>query len=596
MNEAVNATFNSEASIYDSTVDYLILDYHQILLDILSHIEFESDDSFTILDAGCGTGNLIKLLVERFPNAKIYGLDFSNDMLEIAKKKNPSVSFIEGDIFDVENLPLPSFDLIVVSFVLHNFINEDEHLKAMQTLNNMLSVNGKLIMADLIDPDKENSIKEEKLITLMKKHQLSDEIIDKWISTLRIEDHPLTIKRNAELLIETNYTDVSYKYFPDSYSAIFVAYKVIDVIQIKLELISFGVRPNDCSRELFIKQNPQNITKTGNNGILLTIDGLDVLVGINHTVNTKSPYLFEKIGDSYILSKRTKHISSKIEPIRIPDWAFKRVHVHSSYNSDLNDFSYDQFSNFFVYEGHGYIHLAYKSCSFSDHEKCKFCSVKRRGDNVDNSSEDVCNALREVLTSIPDSVHICLGGGTYLPFSKNVEYFEDIVKEIRSEGKKNPIWIEMIPPEINQIKRLIDAGATSFGFNIEIWDDDTRRLICPGKSVVSKEQYISAFKFVIDTLGADCVGSCLIVGLDKKENLIKAVDELLELGVQPCILPYKNYDTSLNDYHVPEQYLRDFYYISKYTAEKAKVKNMYFKNSQGCLKCNCCTIMHDLQN
>ena len=138
-------------------------------------------------------------------------------------------------------------------------------------------------------------------------------------------------------------------------------------------MISFGVRPNDCSRELFIKQNPQNITKTGNNGILLTIDGLDVLVGINHTVNTKSPYLFEKIGDSYILSKRTKHISSKIEPIRIPDWAFKRVHVHSSYNSDLNDFSYDQFSNFFVYEGHGYIHLAYKSCSFSDHKKCKFC-------------------------------------------------------------------------------------------------------------------------------------------------------------------------------------------------------------------------------
>lgn len=596
MNETLNATFNSEASIYDSTVEYLMLDYHQVLSEVLSCIDFESDDSFTILDAGCGTGNLIKLLAERFPKATIYGLDFSSEMLDVAQKKNLSATFIEGDIFNVENMPLPNFDLIVVSFVFHNFSNDKEHLDAMKKLNNMLSVNGKLIVADLIDPGNECNVKESKLVSLMKKHQLSDVKIENWIETLRKEDRPLTLKRNVELLSETNYTDVLYRYFPDSYSAIFVASKVLDTIQLKAELISYGVRPNDYSCELYCLQNPKNITKTGNNGIFLTVNGLDVLVGINHTVNADSPYIFEKNGNDYILSKNGKCISAAIEPIHIPDWAFYPVHVHSSTYNKFNDDSNDQFSNYFVYEGHGYIHLAYKACSFNDCEKCRFCSVKRREDGADNSSEDICNALRDVLKFIPDTVHICLGGGTYIPFSKNVEYFEDIAKLIRSEGKKNPIWIEMIPPEIDQIQRLIDAGATSFGFNIEIWDNDTRKILCPGKSAVPKEQYISAFKYVIDVLGADRVGSCLIVGLDKRENLISAIDELLEMGVQPCILLFKDYDTQMDDISIPVQYLRDFYFISKYAAEKAKMRNMYFKNSQGCLKCNCCTIMHDLQN
>ena len=579
--------FNSEAIIYDKTSRFLLLDYDVILNQIVKHIPFKSSDEFSVLDVGCGTGNLLGLLRDHFPNAVIYALDSSIDMLEVAKKKKiDGINYVLGNLFDVENLPLPYFDVIVSSFVFHNFHSAKEHEKAMTSLYNMLSVNGRLIVADLIDLNNTQwaTEKQKKLISLMRKHGLKEPEIQHWLKILDDEDSPLTVEKNTELLSLSGYDSICSIVFEDSFSAMFIGKKRLDIIQVKSELLFWGVQPNNNALELYQAQNPENITKTGNNGIFLTINGLDALIGVNHTTNAKSPFCFCKLEGAYSLTKFGEKINVVIEPIIIPDWAF----------SPISEGKDDYFSKYFVYEGHGFLHLAYKACSFSDMDKCKFCSVKRRTEGIDNSAASVCAALDKVLSLIPDSVEICLGGGTYQPLEENVLYFKRIVKKIRENGKKNPVWVEMIPPSIDEIQQLIDIGVTSFGFNIEIWDDQTRKVICPGKSKISKQHYLDACKFVADRLGADHIGSCIIVGLDSRKNIIKAINALLNIGVEPCLLQYKDYDTNFK-YRIPIQYQRDFYYLSQYTAEKASELGMYFQNSQGCLKCNCCTIMHDIQ-
>src|SRR4030043_362460 len=45
------------------------------------------EDSKFVLDLGCGTGNLLKSLHERYPNAVLYGSDVSEGMLAKAKEK-----------------------------------------------------------------------------------------------------------------------------------------------------------------------------------------------------------------------------------------------------------------------------------------------------------------------------------------------------------------------------------------------------------------------------------------------------------------------------------------------------------------------------
>jgi trans-aconitate 2-methyltransferase len=59
-----------------------------------------ADDPATVVDLGCGPGNLTTLLVARWPDARVVGLDSSAEMIEKARATTPAVDFRVADLRD----------------------------------------------------------------------------------------------------------------------------------------------------------------------------------------------------------------------------------------------------------------------------------------------------------------------------------------------------------------------------------------------------------------------------------------------------------------------------------------------------------------
>lgn len=65
-------------------------------VDLLARIEAGAPQS--VVDLGCGAGNLMPLLHARWPKARLAGVDGSPQMLEKARAEHPRVEFVEADI------------------------------------------------------------------------------------------------------------------------------------------------------------------------------------------------------------------------------------------------------------------------------------------------------------------------------------------------------------------------------------------------------------------------------------------------------------------------------------------------------------------
>ena len=108
-----------------------------------------------IADLGCGPGHATALLARRFGDAKIVGVDDSEEMLEQAKARLPEIQFDKSDIGRWN--PTEPFDLIFSNLTLQNWprlrpflprllsLLEDGGLLAVQIPNNLHEPNRVLV-------------------------------------------------------------------------------------------------------------------------------------------------------------------------------------------------------------------------------------------------------------------------------------------------------------------------------------------------------------------------------------------------------------------------------------------------------------------
>lgn len=138
--EAARAYDSDHAGIYEMCRD----DYPQMLA------ELEKEPFDAVLDVGCGTGAVLALLHEKYPDRRYVGLDLTPEMIEVARTKvAPGMEFVVGD---AENLPFheASFDAVLCSNSFHHYPNPAAFLAGALRV---LRPGGRLILRDYTSSD-----------------------------------------------------------------------------------------------------------------------------------------------------------------------------------------------------------------------------------------------------------------------------------------------------------------------------------------------------------------------------------------------------------------------------------------------------------
>ncbi len=141
----VAAMFDRVAARYDLVNDVLALGQTRIWRNmVVRAINPQPGDR--ILDLAAGTGTSSAPFAAR--GADVVPCDFSLGMLEVGKRRQPSLPFVAGDAL---NLPFrdDAFDAVTISFGLRNVQNTE---RALQEMLRVTKPGGKLVVCEFSTP------------------------------------------------------------------------------------------------------------------------------------------------------------------------------------------------------------------------------------------------------------------------------------------------------------------------------------------------------------------------------------------------------------------------------------------------------------
>lgn len=141
--ENIQNLFNTIAEKYDFMNNAISLGLHKSVkktsidnLDIRPHTR--------ILDACTGTGDLAYYIKKKEPLASLTGVDFSENMLKLACKRQPDMDFRKGDVTNLD-FEDDTFDIVTMGFGLRNISNPE---KALSEIYRVLKPGGQFMHLD----------------------------------------------------------------------------------------------------------------------------------------------------------------------------------------------------------------------------------------------------------------------------------------------------------------------------------------------------------------------------------------------------------------------------------------------------------------
>ena len=222
----VEQMFNKIAQKYDLFNDIITFGMHrQWKRFVARQTDLHAEQS--CLDLCCGTGDIAREVLRQYPSSKVTGLDFSEEMLNIAESKNNNkitVQYIPGDAM---NIPFQdaAFDAVTIGYGMRNVQNISQFLREIVRV---LKPEGVLVSLDVVKVRipilaELNHFYFFHIVPLVGKLLMPGEEIFQYLPESSLE-YP-NQESLTNLMIETGFEKVGFHNFVFGASTVHVAYK-----------------------------------------------------------------------------------------------------------------------------------------------------------------------------------------------------------------------------------------------------------------------------------------------------------------------------------------------------------------------------------
>jgi len=254
--------------------------------------------------------------------------------------------------------------------------------------------------------------------------------------------------------------------------------------------------------------------------------------GLNYNFcwDTKSKYSIEYYNEKFYLTEAGKEI--------FPIEFYHRPTYYDFYTSDGTEMSHVG-----TYGKGGIVGIAYSNeCSLKEKGlDCLFCNANATKDayaeeeninwkNPRQIGETVASAFKH-----DKATHVNVTGG-FIPERREVDYYIDVAEEIKENtglDDFNGTAVIGAPIDLDVIIKYKEAGYRTLAVQIEIWDKNIFKTICPGKEKEcgGYDHWVKTLEYAVKVFGYGRVRTGFVTGIEPKASTLEGVEYFASKGI-----------------------------------------------------------------
>jgi len=201
--------FGKQVDEYESLMERLVPRYHKQHLIINEILPETNNADIRVLDLGCGNGTLSELILKRYPQAAVVGLDLTPKMLKAYEKKladyKDRYDLILGD-YRFEPIG-NNYDIILAGLTLHH-LTWGERRDFYKMIYTVLNPHGSFISSDIII-DEDWATREKQYAVWKEFMESNGEDAEFWYSKHMEKDFPITLSDHFNWLSDAGFKNIT---------------------------------------------------------------------------------------------------------------------------------------------------------------------------------------------------------------------------------------------------------------------------------------------------------------------------------------------------------------------------------------------------